>query len=111
MFISIYVYIHTSRHRAPIIIVIMSSHATLSCNYSYNFIIDVIYVCICISRWVRAIPQYNIGYHDIRAEVDRALEGLPGLFLGGNYMSGVAFGDCVQWGVEAAPRVQAALRA
>jgi hypothetical protein len=37
--------------------------------------------------------------------VNKGLEGCPGVFLGGNYVSGVAFGDCVQWGVDTAPKV------
>jgi len=38
-------------------------------------------------------------------QVNKGLEGCPGVFLGGNYVSGVAFGDCVQWGVDTAPKV------
>mmetsp|Transcript_15170 Transcript_15170/g.32373 ORF Transcript_15170/g.32373 Transcript_15170/m.32373 type:complete len:562 (-) Transcript_15170:33-1718(-) len=59
-----------------------------------------------VRKWARAIPQYNKGYAAIRAEVDAGLARCPGLFLGGNYVSGVAFGDCVQWGVDTAPKVQ-----
>ena len=29
----------------------------------------------------------------------------PGIFLGGNYVCGVAFGSCVEWGVNTAPEV------
>ena len=54
---------------------------------------------------MKAIPQYNKGYFNIRAQVDVGLEQNPGLFLGGNYVCGVAFGSCVEWGVDTAPKV------
>ena len=34
----------------------------------------------------------------------------PGIFLGGNYVCGVAFGSCVEWGVNTAPDVVKYLR-
>lgn len=55
---------------------------------------------------MKAIPQYNKGYFDIRAKVDEGLVHHPGIFLGGNYICGVAFGSCVEWGVDTAPKVQ-----
>jgi protoporphyrinogen oxidase len=54
---------------------------------------------------MKAIPQYNKGYFDIRAKVDEGLVNHPGIFLGGNYICGVAFGSCVEWGVDTAPKV------
>lgn len=53
---------------------------------------------------MKAIPQYNKGYFDIRAKVDAGLVNHPGIFLGGNYICGVAFGSCVEWGVDTAPK-------
>jgi len=58
-----------------------------------------------VRKWMKAIPQYNKGYFDIRAKADEGLEKHPGLFLGGNYVCGVAFGSCVEWGVNTAPKV------
>lgn len=58
-----------------------------------------------VRKWDRAIPQYNVGYWDVMKELDAELEGLPGLYLGGNHMSGVAFGSCVLWGRDTAPEI------
>ena len=58
-----------------------------------------------VRKWMKAIPQYNKGYFDIRARADEGLKNHPGLFLGGNYVCGVAFGSCVEWGVDTAPKV------
>jgi len=58
-----------------------------------------------VRQWPTAIPQYNKGYKDIRAELDAGVAKCPGVFLGGNYVSGVAFGDCVLWGMDTAPQV------
>lgn len=56
-------------------------------------------------RWERAIPQYNVGYSEIMDKAKESLEDAEGVFLGGNYTSGVAFGDCVQWGFDYAPKI------
>lgn len=48
-----------------------------------------------VVRWERAIPQYNLGYLDIMAELDRCEANVPGLFFCSNFRGGIAVGDCV----------------
>ncbi|KAJ1626212.1 hypothetical protein T492DRAFT_1034436, partial [Pavlovales sp. CCMP2436] len=59
--------------------------------------------------WGKAIPQYEKGHGQVLAALE-AFEALnPGLFLGGNYRTGVAFGDCVAFGIDEAARIATAL--
>ncbi len=38
------------------------------------------------------------GHLELLDRIKEAEQHKPGLFLGGNYRSGIAFGDCVQFG-------------
>ncbi|KAG6784966.1 hypothetical protein POTOM_010680 [Populus tomentosa] len=57
--------------------------------------------------WPQAIPQFLIGHFDILDAARDALKakGLQGLFLGGNYVSGVALGRCVEGAYDVAAEV------
>ncbi|KAK4417987.1 Protoporphyrinogen oxidase, chloroplastic [Sesamum alatum] len=57
--------------------------------------------------WPQAIPQFMIGHLDVLDNVRNALSngGCKGLFLGGNYVSGVALGRCVEGAYEVAEEV------
>jgi oxygen-dependent protoporphyrinogen oxidase len=57
--------------------------------------------------WPRAIPQFEVGHLDILKDVQSALDnaGLDGIFLGGNYVSGVALGRCVESAYEFAESI------
>jgi len=63
-----------------------------------------------VRMWSKAIPQFNIGHWKHLDEAKEALKKekcgeADGLFLGGNYVAGVAFGRCVEYGVDQASDV------
>ena len=64
-----------------------------------------------IIRWEQAIPQYNLGYQSVLAEMDALERSAPGLFLCANYRGGIAVGDCVMSGERIAGRVREFLEA
>ncbi|XVF22208.1 hypothetical protein REPUB_Repub12eG0153900 [Reevesia pubescens] len=58
--------------------------------------------------WPQAIPQFLVGHLDLLDTAKTALRdsGFHGLFLGGNYVSGVALGRCVEGAYEVAAEVK-----
>lgn len=58
-----------------------------------------------VTRWPRAIPQYNIGHLERLGRIDAALGELPGLDLIGNWRGGIAVGDCVNNALALAERL------
>lgn len=52
-----------------------------------------------VIRHPRAIPQYLLGHPDRVERITRAVEAIPGLSLVGNYLRGVAVGDCFKEGM------------
>ncbi len=51
---------------------------------------------VAITRWERAIPQYNIGHIERVRRIEELLSERPGLHLAGNYLHGVSTGDCIK---------------
>jgi len=60
-----------------------------------------------LKLWPTAIPQYELGHLEIIKELEQAEKNTPGLWVCGNYRTGVAFPDCVNFGYEHAKRVAA----
>ncbi|KAJ1397985.1 Protoporphyrinogen oxidase [Sesbania bispinosa] len=60
-----------------------------------------------VRQWPQAIPQFLIGHLDLLDVAKASLKntGYEGLFLGGNYVSGVALGRCVEGAYEVAAEV------
>nr|ABD52324.1 plastid protoporphyrinogen oxidase [Amaranthus tuberculatus] len=57
--------------------------------------------------WPKAIPQFLVGHFDVldAAKAGLANAGQKGLFLGGNYVSGVALGRCIEGAYDSASEV------
>ena len=62
-----------------------------------------------LKLWPTAIPQYELGHLEILKELEEAEKNVPGLWVCGNYRTGVAFPDCVTFGYEHAMKVKAFL--
>jgi len=57
-----------------------------------------------VTRWARAIPQYDAGYGRFHRFMDEVEKKLPGLLLGGHIRDGVSVGDCIRAGRKLADR-------
>ncbi len=63
-----------------------------------------------VSRWQRALPQYNMGHRDLIAALHPLCAATPGLFLAGNYFGGPAIGACVEYANKVAKQAAEFLR-
>jgi oxygen-dependent protoporphyrinogen oxidase len=59
-----------------------------------------------LKRWPTAIPQYEMGHLDLMEQLKAAEDKIPGVWVCGNFRSGVAFPDCVTFGYEQAMQVE-----
>ncbi len=49
-----------------------------------------------VTRWARALPQYNLGHAQVVTELRELCTMTPGVFLTGNYLRGPSLGACVE---------------
>jgi oxygen-dependent protoporphyrinogen oxidase len=59
-----------------------------------------------LKLWPTAIPQYELGHLEMMKELEEAEKEVDGLWVCGNYRTGVAFPDCVTYGYEHAKVVK-----
>jgi oxygen-dependent protoporphyrinogen oxidase len=64
-----------------------------------------------ITRWLRAIPQYEVGYGEHRQRLDQFEANAPGMFVAGHFRDGVALSDSLMAGMRAAERIHSFLKA
>ena len=62
-----------------------------------------------VQPWPKAIPQYTLGYEEVKQALDGLEASLPGLHFAGNYRQGIAVVDAIASGAAAAARVRQAL--
>ncbi|MDF1502397.1 protoporphyrinogen oxidase [Roseisolibacter sp. H3M3-2] len=62
-----------------------------------------------VTRWLDAMPQYELGHAARVAAVEQRAGALPWLALAGNAYHGVGVPDCIRSGEQAAARVRAHL--
>jgi oxygen-dependent protoporphyrinogen oxidase len=58
-----------------------------------------------VSKWMRAIPQYEIGHLGRLSRIDTRLAALPGLHLRANWRDGISVADCVKNGLALAKHI------
>ena len=63
-----------------------------------------------VSRWQRALPQYNIGHRELTAALQDLCAATPGVFLAGNYFPGPSIGACVDYADKVANQAADFLR-
>jgi protoporphyrinogen/coproporphyrinogen III oxidase len=61
-----------------------------------------------LSRWRRAMAQYNVGHKERMQRIAARVAELPGLRLVGNAYDGIGVPDCIRLGREAARELVAA---
>eukprot|EP00892_Ulva_mutabilis_P002279 jgi/Ulvmu1/12051/UM083_0064.1 len=70
-------------------------------------------VVVGVRKWAKAIPQFNVGHGVVLEKARRALDdaGMDGIRLGGNYVSGVALGKCIEYGYTFAEEISGNVKA
>jgi oxygen-dependent protoporphyrinogen oxidase len=56
-------------------------------------------------QWTKAIPQYNVGYGDIKSKFQRLEKDNPGLYFTGNYREGISVADTILHALQTADQI------
>jgi protoporphyrinogen/coproporphyrinogen III oxidase len=67
-------------------------------------------VAVHVQRWGGGLPQYAVGHLDAVAQLERAVDGLPGVAVAGALLRGVGVPACIGTGRAAAERIAAQLK-
>jgi oxygen-dependent protoporphyrinogen oxidase len=59
-----------------------------------------------VTRYSRAIPQYNLGHLERLKTIESAIASIAGLHAIGNYWRGPAIGACVKHSLELARQIR-----
>ena len=59
--------------------------------------------------WERAVPQYELGYGNVQRIMGQLETQYPGFFMAGSYRQGIAIGEALTSGYEAANRIASQL--
>lgn len=62
-----------------------------------------------LTRWDRAIPQYEVGHGVYLDRLDELEETLPNVYFAGNYRDGIAVPDLMEAGLDHARRIDEAI--
>jgi oxygen-dependent protoporphyrinogen oxidase len=61
---------------------------------------------VSIARWEKAIPQYRVGHRTIIEAIRRYESQCPGIYLTGNFRSGISVADCISGAREMSDRIE-----
>ncbi len=67
------------------------------------------HVYLRVTRWDKAIPQYEMGYSSNVEALEKCERQFPGLYFCSNYKGGISVGDCVKNSFETAQRIVSSL--
>ena len=56
-------------------------------------------------QWTKAIPQYNVGYGEIKSKFQRLEKDNPGLYFTGNYREGISVADTILQAIKTADNI------
>ena len=62
-----------------------------------------------ITRWEKAIPQYNLGYGAVKDSMSDIELRHPGLVFAGNVVSGISVAESIKSGIAASDKIEACL--